>query len=402
METADTATYETILSDNCCLLSALKMIPKNCFKVESLAIGSITNHRAKSLFTTGIDKTAKLFVPTNPDIYHKLLSDKIIDEVRLEENIIDLYLFSETNVSQDCASIISTSISNDRIKTLIEKLIDVLPMSRSRLIKIERLQFGKQRFSVSRKLSKDLYLGQPIPNRKYSYRVHPERIATSIQRLMELLSVVAGMTWNEKIDGHIFRNTPVYSRGGKSLMALFYDYRRLNPNKKLSIGCDNFFKIGFLLCKKGEIRTGLSSYYIKLRDIGEVLASMLDRIANLEGVVGLVSRGSHDIKQNVNTMLGLWHDLEQFLAYDCRTNHIRIQSDCAAYCCTHALSPATNSCTHQNTKGNCVACHQGELFIEALHEFIHHLSEQIPPEDNDMRNEIETMSKVSSIICGQI
>jgi len=104
---------------------------------------------------------------------------------------------------------------------------------------------------------------------------------------------------------------------------------------------------------------------------------MLDRIDNLEGIVGLVSCGSHEIKQNVNTMLGKWHDIEQFLAYDYRTHHIRIQSDCAACCCTHELNPATNPCTHQHTKGNCVACHQGESFIEALNEFIHYVSEQI-------------------------
>jgi len=115
-----------------------------------------------------------------------------------------------------------------------------------------------------------------------------------------------------------------------------------------------------------------------------------------------ILRGSHDIKQNVDTMLGKWHYFEQFLAYDYRIKHIMIQSDCAAYCCTHALNPATNPCTHQRTEGNCVACHQGELFIEGLNEFIRHLSEQILPEDNDMRNEIDTMSKVSSTICGQI
>jgi len=103
---------------------------------------------------------------------------------------------------------------------------------------------------VSRKLFKDLYLGQPVPNRKYSYHVHPERIATFIQYLMEQLPVVAEMTWNTKIDGHTFCNMPVYSRGSISLMALSHDYRRLNPNKKLSIGRNNFLKIVFYYAKK--------------------------------------------------------------------------------------------------------------------------------------------------------
>ena len=40
----------------------------------------------------------------------------------------------------------------------------------------------------------------------------------------EQLSVIAGMAQNAKIDGHNFRNMPVYSSGGNTMTTLFDDY----------------------------------------------------------------------------------------------------------------------------------------------------------------------------------
>lgn len=95
---------------------------------------------------------------------------------------------------------------------------------------------------------------------------------------------------------------------------------------------------------------------------------------------------SRGIKNNMKSMLGLWYDLEQFLSYNYRTNHIKVHLDCIAYCCCYALNPITNPCIDENTKNNCNAYHQGELLIEALNELIYHVSEKNLPEDNDKRN----------------
>ena len=101
-------------------------------------------------------------------------------------------------------------------------------------------------------------IGRPVPQRFYAYRVQPERIATSMQFLQGQLPVIAGLTRNVKISGHLFQNLPVYSSGGHSLTGLFESYSRLYP-KEHRIGRTNFLGISRMMCKKGEIRAGLSS-----------------------------------------------------------------------------------------------------------------------------------------------
>ena len=92
--------------------------------------------------------------------------------------------------------------------------------------------------------------------------------------------MVAGLVRDVKFDGHLFINLPVYSSGGKSLMKYYDLYKTLYPIED-RIGRDNFLKVSKLLCKKGEIRAGLSTYYVRIRDTGEVIGRMIKRMVDL-------------------------------------------------------------------------------------------------------------------------
>ena len=78
--------------------------------------------------------------------------------------------------------------------------------------------------------------GTPVRQRDYKCRVSPEKIASCITYLQAQLPIVAGRTRNMKIDGHVIKNLPVYSRGGKSLWPLFNDYKKVYANKQTRIG----------------------------------------------------------------------------------------------------------------------------------------------------------------------
>ena len=89
---------------------------------------------------------------------------------------------------------------------------------------------------------------------KYTYK-KTEKILTSIIYLQGQHPIIAGMTRTIKIDGHRFENMPVYSLGGKSLVALSKSYVEIQPDKSISIGRHNIKKIGKLLCNKSKLCT---------------------------------------------------------------------------------------------------------------------------------------------------
>ena len=102
---------------------------------------------------------------------------------------------------------------------------------------------------------------------QYSYCVKPRMIFTGIQFLQSQLPVIHGKVVDRKIYGHLFRIFPVHSSGGKSLKNLFEAYS-LNFTNTLEnrVGRKNSVALGKILCKKGEIKTGFSSYYVELHD----------------------------------------------------------------------------------------------------------------------------------------
>ena len=64
-----------------------------------------------------------------------------------------------------------------------------------------------------------------------------------------------------------------------------------------------------MMCKKGEIRARLASYYVRLRDAGDTLCYMLQRLGGLGGtdnLVGLQNLGSNVLGMNTKNLHERW------------------------------------------------------------------------------------------------
>lgn len=66
-------------------------------------------------------------------------------------------------------------------------------------------------------------------------------------------------------------------------------YMALIPLPATRLGQYTIYKITTIMCKTGTIRTCVSSYYVKLRDVGNIFSRIMDRIVSITGLVGLVS-----------------------------------------------------------------------------------------------------------------
>ena len=98
--------------------------------------------------------------------------------------------------------------------------------------------------------------------------------------------------------------------------------------------------IAKLLCSKGEIKTGLSSYFVKLRDCGKVIEKMFKRVGEFDDIVGLGYNGPPDIKQDTKYLLNEWKTVETFLQYKYSTHHVTIDGQCKSHCCCYELNTA--------------------------------------------------------------
>ena len=86
---------------------------------------------------------------------------------------------------------------------------------------------------------------------------------------------------NVTIDGHKFKNIPVYERGGKGLRSLFNKYQDSLPEIECSVGFGIFHDIVKLLTMCGESKSGLYTYHIKFRHNKNFFGAMVDRIGQI-------------------------------------------------------------------------------------------------------------------------
>ena len=76
---------------------------------------------------------------------------------------------------------------------------------------------GKKKFMSLRKTYDILCRGIELPKHNYSFRIDSGKLVTAITFLRESLRVKPGLSRDVSIAGHVFKNMPVYERGGKSI-----------------------------------------------------------------------------------------------------------------------------------------------------------------------------------------
>ena len=74
----------------------------------------------------------------------------------------------------------------------------------------------------------------------------------------------------------------MYDRGGKALEGMFKNYMNALPDGDDILGEPTLKDIVKLPTMNGESKSGLSTYYIKLRHVKTVFDAMLDRIGEME------------------------------------------------------------------------------------------------------------------------
>ena len=77
-------------------------------------------------------------------------------------------------------------------------------------------------------------------------------------------------------------------------------------------------RVGITLCKKGEMRGRLSTYYVRIRDCAEIISRILIQIVDLDETT----------KDECDDLLTRWGVLETFVTYEYCAKHLELDSRC--------------------------------------------------------------------------
>lgn len=168
---------------------------------------------------------------------------------------------------------------------------------------------GSEKFSSLRKTYKVLRSGKSVPRHNYTFRIDAEKIENTISFLQESLQLKPGCTRNVKVGGHLFKNIPVYIRGGITAQYLFDTYVDSVGQDK-HVGRTTFFELTNLLTKRGEIKAGLSTYYIQLRDSSKLFLAMM---MTIQKHIEFESSVKDKMWADPEKLIDEWKSHEQFM-----------------------------------------------------------------------------------------
>ena len=385
-------------------------IPEKGYSIAQLTDNTTrTFRRAKSNFLRRLFKLSTSMCPNNPLLCNNFIEDTVPEKEHqellvLKNNLTHLYLTANNDVSTVCATLLGKSLHHRQIQSSITDTFENI-VDPECSVKISRLKFGKEKFTKTKKLFETLCLGTALPKRQYPFRVDPSCVATCIQYLQGQLPIIAGKTRNVKVDGNMFKNLPVYSRGGKAIEKLCQDYHRVFPDKKCRIGQRNFSKVVRMLCKKGTMETGLSSYFVKLRDVSAIFIRMMKRIGDIPNMTGCgFVENNREIKKDTEHLSKEFKELEQFLHFEYSYKHITLDAPCKCHCYRFALDKQDKSDSiagprHQNQMV-CKSCLKPCLIFQKTIQLLQHVIDQLSQNNDlsDVQNEVISMMKAVNII----
>lgn len=222
----------------------------------------------------------ELVSPSNPVFTNVIMSKKMIMDVpmeRLTRNISDLILFGESKIRIITQSILDRSFDRKFVNEVLSRGHERYSGQPNYDILKGKSCMGKVQFATIRKIFEVMKQGRDVPKNNYTYRIDSNKLSTAVVFLQQSLLVKPGVLRDVTISGNIFKNIPIYERGGKSVESLYEAYKKSFPKKDV-IGRDTFTDLGKLLTKRGESKAGLSTYYIQLRYSGKILVEMMKRI----------------------------------------------------------------------------------------------------------------------------
>jgi hypothetical protein len=173
-------------------------------------------------------------------------------------------------------------------------------------------------------------------------RVSGKKLATVVDFITINLQPRPAQMRNKRIKDYLFKNVPVFDRGGLSIKCLFSIYKQHTYNQE-RVGFPTFNNIIHLLTSKGETKAGLSTYYVDFRHYNQIVNSMLTRLEKLELE-----------QQKINDLKNRWNYLFIFCKFDYCKEHLCEDSNHISHCMTCALGEDCNK-IHGNNE-ICVQC----------------------------------------------
>jgi hypothetical protein len=278
---------------------------------------------------------------------------------------------------------------------------------------------GAARFASLRKTHAEIATGNPLPAPKYKYRVSGDLLKVAVEYLISTLPVLRGRTRNFRFANHVFRNMPLYKRGGDSARLVIYrEYGSCQKKAGVkALGKHSFEELTRLLTTKGEIKTGLSTYYIKLRYATSLFQKMITRLGTIEGIGYLPGRfvpsesevtGTAEKKSVQQDEWKVADDCEKlsqcmeahvrFLAHSYSKQHLNIDdAGMSSHSCRFAVN--AEALDGHPTSSNCKKCVDCMTFFSKTSELLDHsdgLADTDHPHDVPIQKEIESIGATRS------
>ena len=380
--------------------------------------------RGRKILNSIISITAKWICPTNPDTFLALFFNESVVKggSKLLRSAIDLFVSGHKSVAIVVGSLLARSVTRETLSGLISQKDAVLK---------SRLLMGEMKFASLRRTHDDLIDGKPAPRRMYPWRVKMTSLTNAISFLEQFLQVIPGDTRTVTLAGNVFKNLPVYDRGGKSLKDIWDHYKAVVPDDQ-RVGEKTFYEIINLLSTKGKMKDSLSTYYIALRYLDKTFDEMMDRLGSidiLKDVPGVEEFRKDPTKQqsvadDCRELKIRWKSLSTFLSYEYGRDHPSKESNVACHCARHALNAdnpsrrgaargdpgrCSNKAGHEHGDFICKQCADMFLFFDSdasigpVAKLVDHVRRNMPGANprnevhvaqNNVVKELQTMAAV--------
>jgi hypothetical protein len=349
--------------------------PPGGYSLSVLKYGCRRNFRRAQVnyikLTSRIDR---LFLPEKPGMCSSLflraqsLSDNLEYKqlTKLSENAIKLVLFGNPVVATVAQSLLASSHDRFCLKLKLN-LAGEATAGEATPVRRSKLTMGRKKYTTSNKIFNVIVDGKDVPKTEYSYRVKAEGLKGVVNFLENALEPKPGVTRCLTIDSIFIPGLPVFSRGGTTILDLFEDYKKAAVQDK--VGLAAFTDVAKALTRRDQIKTGLSTYLVKIRYSAKVCGEALKRLTVIESVKDLPGlEPGKFIKHDAEELRVELFDLMKYLSYEYSEEHLELSAADPAHCCTRGVNK-DQECGHNHVGSECAKCSRIRSFFASNGRF---------------------------------
>lgn len=364
--------------------------------------------RLRSILNKKIDE---LLCPSDPNVWNDILNPykqmKKSMQNNLENDIINLALTGHAIPSMVANCILVSTYHRLEIQNLFKKAFEL-----NNKLPATRYIIGRKRFrSLKKKLKTIVQGNELLMKREYTFRVSPDKMISALSFLQNSLQVRPGAIRSVTFAGHSFNGLPVYSRGGVNIDSLHETYK-FSLGGVNALGLNIFGELTKLLTSRGQIKTGLSTYYVRLKYVSSLYLGMLERLQEIDGVAskpGFLFKTTPDdltknttIKDDCEALITKWRNMMQFLSYQFSEQHLQINSVLKVLCCTYSVNK-NYKCLHFHEQKQCRLSLEALTSMDPFESILNYLDIQNNEElDAEIIYEVASMKKTIPIIKNQV